>query len=111
MPRRTRFWRTSRSDHATGQVDEGVAVAAALRILRGPGGVTGSAQAGATAHRVGPDAMATSHELQYRMGIPARKVPVFEGFDGPGGHREGGHAGRDEAGRRRSGRGAREVGS
>lgn len=32
-------------------------------------------QAGATAHRVGPEAMATAHELHYGMGIPVRKVP------------------------------------
>ena len=32
-------------------------------------------QAGATAHRVGPDVMGTAHELHYGMGIPVRKVP------------------------------------
>ena len=32
-------------------------------------------QAGATAHRVGPEVMATAHELHYGMGIPVRKVP------------------------------------
>ena len=32
-------------------------------------------QAGATAHRVGTQAMATAHELHYGRGIPVRKVP------------------------------------
>ncbi len=32
-------------------------------------------QAGATAHRVGPEVMATAHELHYGTGIPVRKVP------------------------------------
>jgi len=32
-------------------------------------------QAGATAHRVGPEVMAAAHELHYGTGIPVRKVP------------------------------------
>ena len=32
-------------------------------------------QAGATAHRIGPQVMATAHELHYGTGIPVRKVP------------------------------------
>ena len=40
-------------------------------------------QAGATAHRVGPLAMATAHELHFGMGIPVRKVPgVMETLTG-----------------------------
>jgi hypothetical protein len=33
-------------------------------------------QYGATAHRVGPRAMAAAHALHYQMGIPVRKVPL-----------------------------------
>ncbi|HZA25159.1 MAG TPA: IS66 family transposase, partial [Dehalococcoidia bacterium] len=33
-------------------------------------------QYGATAHRVGPRAMAASHALHYQVGIPVRKVPL-----------------------------------
>ncbi|MGH9619579.1 MAG: IS66 family transposase [Candidatus Acidiferrales bacterium] len=33
-------------------------------------------QAGATAHRVGPRAMAAAHALHYAIGIPVRKVPA-----------------------------------
>ena len=33
-------------------------------------------QAGATAHRVGPEAMAAAQVLHYDMGIPVRKVPA-----------------------------------
>jgi transposase len=33
-------------------------------------------QYGATAHRLGPRAMATAHALHYQVGIPVRKVPL-----------------------------------
>src|ERR687891_41599 len=33
-------------------------------------------QYGATAHRLGPRAMAAAHALHYQVGIPARKVPL-----------------------------------
>jgi transposase len=33
-------------------------------------------QYGATAHRLGPRAMATAHVLHYQVGIPVRKVPL-----------------------------------
>jgi transposase len=34
-------------------------------------------QYGATAHRVGPRAMAAAHALHYGLGVPARKVPAI----------------------------------
>jgi transposase len=34
-------------------------------------------QYGATAHRVGPRAMAAAHALHYQVGIPVRKVPLI----------------------------------
>jgi transposase len=37
-------------------------------------------QYGATAHRLGPRAMATAHALHYQVGIPVRKVPLVLGL-------------------------------
>ena len=37
-------------------------------------------QHGATAHRLGPRAMATAHALHYQVGIPVRKVPLVLGL-------------------------------
>ncbi|HZA21547.1 MAG TPA: transposase, partial [Dehalococcoidia bacterium] len=42
----------------------------------GSGQALGPDQYGATAHRVGPQAMATAHILHYQVGIPVRKVPL-----------------------------------
>jgi transposase len=36
----------------------------------------GGNQYGATAHRLGPRAMAAAHALHYQVGIPVRKVPL-----------------------------------
>jgi transposase len=37
-------------------------------------------QYGATAHRLGPRAMAAAHALHYQVGIPVRKVPLVLGL-------------------------------
>jgi transposase len=38
-------------------------------------------QYGATAHRVGPRAMAAAHTLHYQVGVPVRKVTLVLGCD------------------------------
>jgi len=45
------------------------------RKVRGRHPAIASDQQGATAHRVGPVAMATAHALHYGMGVPVRKTP------------------------------------
>jgi len=45
------------------------------KTVRGKAPGLAEDQAGATAHRVGPVAMATAHALHYGTGIPVRKVP------------------------------------
>src|SRR5918996_1756093 len=46
------------------------------RQLRGAHPDLAPDQYGATAHRLGPRAMAAAHALHYQLGIPARKVPL-----------------------------------
>jgi transposase len=46
------------------------------RQVRGEHSDLTSDQYGATAHRVGPRAMAAAHALHYQVGIPVRKVPL-----------------------------------
>src|ERR687892_1061098 len=46
------------------------------RKVRGEHPNLGSDQYGATAHRLGPRAMAAAHALHYQVGIPVRKVPL-----------------------------------
>ncbi|HZA22432.1 MAG TPA: transposase, partial [Dehalococcoidia bacterium] len=49
---------------------------ACSRKIRGEHPNLASAQYGATAHRLGPRAMAAAHVLHYQVGIPVRKVPL-----------------------------------
>jgi transposase len=55
------------------------------KTVRGKAPGLAENQAGATAHRVGPVAMAAAHALHYGSGIPVRKVPevlsALTGFD------------------------------
>jgi transposase len=46
------------------------------RKVRGEHADLAPEQYGATAHRVGPRAMAAAHALHYQVGIPVRKVPL-----------------------------------
>jgi len=46
------------------------------RQVRGKHADLAADQYGATAHRVGPRAMAAAHVLHYQVGIPVRKVPL-----------------------------------
>jgi transposase len=46
------------------------------RKVRGEHSDLAPDQYGATAHRLGPRAMATAHSLHYHVGIPVRKVPL-----------------------------------
>jgi transposase len=46
------------------------------RKVRGGHPDLASDQYGATAHRLGPRAMATAHALHYQVGIPVRKTPL-----------------------------------
>src|SRR5918992_567544 len=46
------------------------------RKVRGEHPALASDQHGATAHRLGPRAMAAAHALHYQVGIPVRKVPL-----------------------------------
>lgn len=46
------------------------------RQVRGEHSDLSPDQYGATAHRVGPRAMAAAHALHYQVGIPVRKVPL-----------------------------------
>jgi hypothetical protein len=46
------------------------------RKVRGEHPDLAQEQYGATAHRLGPRAMATAHALHYQVGIPVRKVPL-----------------------------------
>jgi transposase len=46
------------------------------RKVRGEHPDLAPAQYGATAHRLGPRAMAAAHALHYQVGIPVRKVPL-----------------------------------
>src|ERR687891_88582 len=46
------------------------------RKVRGEHPNLGSDQYGATAHRLGPRAMAAAHALHYQVGIPVRKTPL-----------------------------------
>jgi transposase len=46
------------------------------RKVRGEHPNLASDQYGATAHRLGPRAMAAAHALHYQVGIPVRKVPL-----------------------------------
>jgi transposase len=46
------------------------------RQVRGEHSDLAPDQYGATAHRVGPRAMAAAHALHYQVGIPVRKVPL-----------------------------------
>ena len=46
------------------------------RKVRGEHPDLASDQHGATAHRLGPRAMAAAHALHYQVGIPVRKVPL-----------------------------------
>jgi transposase len=45
------------------------------KTIRGQAPGLAPDQTGATAHRLGPEAMAAAHDLHYGMGIPVRKVP------------------------------------
>src|ERR671918_913993 len=53
---------------------------ACSRKIRGEHPNLASAQYGATAHRLGPRAMAAAHVLHYQVGIPVRKVPLVLGL-------------------------------
>ena len=50
------------------------------RKVRGEHPNLASDQYGATAHRLGPRAMAAAHALHYQVGIPVRKVPLVLGL-------------------------------
>jgi transposase len=50
------------------------------RQVRGEHPDLASDQYGATAHRLGPRAMAAAHALHYQVGIPVRKVPLVLGL-------------------------------
>ena len=50
------------------------------RQVRGEHPDLASDQYGATAHRLGPHAMAAAHALHYQVGIPVRKVPLVLGL-------------------------------
>ena len=50
------------------------------RKVRGEHPDLASDQYGATAHRLGPRAMAAAHALHYQVGIPVRKVPQVLGL-------------------------------
>jgi transposase len=50
------------------------------RKVRGEHPALAPDQYGATAHRLGPRAMAAAHALHYQVGIPVRKVPLVLGL-------------------------------